>query len=463
MRLSELVEWYIGMQADLRPASKKALRAATKAMIGHFKDVDVESVEHQHVIDWRTERVGRDLERKSWNTYSNNMKTLYQLAMDEEIIQLRRNPFRKTAVKLISKPKKTLSRIVIEQARLYLEQLEREEKLTHKRAKATPAWFWRCVYETYWSTGMRLSALLHIRPMDVDLYNKKITVRGETEKTYRQYQVPITTSLEPFIRRLCEAARVSGIGHQDQLFNVNRFSEHYEKEVMDPDQVEAFYKKLTAAVGTPITPHRFRHTLATDLMKEKDRNLNVVQTLLNHSSITTTLGYVETDFEIMREVMTERESQGRVSRMVARVDDGSSRQALDRVRPQLIEAPSTHPDSPETADTPPQAIGQSDRIRPAVAAKEPANSRVATSRPERHAAQPQMVLTSHENAVAERPDLESMHELMSALLHHLTQGTTIPIPALAGVPDQDHRSTTTTFKPSLPQVRAQVGQGMRGS
>lgn len=463
MRLSELAEWYISVQADLRPASKRALWAATKAMINHFKDVDVESVEHQHVIDWRTARVGVNLERKSWNTYSNNMKTLYQLAMDEEVIQLRRNPFRKTAVKLINKPKKTLSRIVIEQARLYLEQLEREERLTHKRAKATPAWFWRCVYETYWSTGMRLSALLHIRLMDVDLYNKKITVRGETEKTYRQYQVPITHSLEPFIRKLCEAAQLSGIGQHDQLFNVNRFSDHYEKEVMDPDQVEAFYKKLTAAVGTPITPHRFRHTLATDLMKEKDRNLNVVQTLLNHSSITTTLGYVETDFEIMREVMTERESRARPTRMVARVDDGSSRQALDRVRPQLIEGPVTETDIPQIENTPQRITDRPDRVRREAAISERPIPRSTTARPEEHDASQHRASATHETTATGGPNLEDMQELMSALLHHLTQATTVPIPALAGMAAPGHRPTTGTLKLPSPQLRARVGQGMRGS
>lgn len=463
MRLSELAQWYISVQADLRPASKRALWAATKAMINHFKDVDVESVEHQHVIDWRTARVGVDLERKSWNTYSNNMKTLYQLAMDEEIIQIRRNPFRKTAVKLINKPKKTLSRIVIEQARLYLEQLEREERFTHKRAKATPAWFWRCVYETYWSTGMRLSALLHIRPMDVDLYNKKITVRGETEKTYRQYQVPITHSLEPFIRKLCEAARLSGIGQHDQLFNVNRFSDHYQKEVMDPDQVEAFYKKLTAAIGTPITPHRFRHTLATDLMKEKDRNLNVVQTLLNHSSITTTLGYVETDFEIMREVMTERESRGRATKMVARVDDGSSRQALDRVRPQLIEAPHPETDIPKIEDRPQQMIDRPDWVKQAAVVTARPTSRSATTRLETQAVPSEIASATHERTATGGPNLEDMQELMSALLHHLTQATTIPIPALAGIADPGRMSTTGTLKLPSPQLRARIGQGMRGS
>ncbi|MDE9448122.1 tyrosine-type recombinase/integrase, partial [Xenorhabdus bovienii] len=45
-------------------------------------------------------------------------------------------------------------------------------------------------------------------------------------------------------------------------------------------------------------PHRFRHTLATELMKAPDRNLQLVRCLLGHRSVATTMEYIDIDMEI---------------------------------------------------------------------------------------------------------------------------------------------------------------------
>ncbi|MEN1443978.1 site-specific integrase, partial [Pseudomonas aeruginosa] len=95
-------------------------------------------------------------------------------------------------------------------------------------------------------------------------------------------------------------AEAAGIKSTDQLFNVNRFSPHYSRQEMNSDQVEAMYRKLTEKVGVRMTPHRFRHTLASDLMKQHERNIHVAKDLLNHSNIQTTMSYIETDHDQIR-------------------------------------------------------------------------------------------------------------------------------------------------------------------
>lgn len=75
---------------------------------------------------------------------------------------------------------------------------------------------------------------------------------------------------------------------------------------MNIDQIEGMYKKLTNAFGIRMTPHRFRHTLATDLMRQPDRNIHLTKTLLNHSNIATTMSYIEVDYDHMRAVLDER-------------------------------------------------------------------------------------------------------------------------------------------------------------
>lgn len=104
---------------------------------------------------------------------------------------------------------------------------------------------------------------------------------------------------------------------------------------MDINQIEAMYKKLTAIVGTRMTPHRFRHTLASDLMRQADRNIHVAKALLNHSSIATTMEYIETDPHQMRHVLEERADK--VPRnLIARVDYSARQhqeQRLDLPKP----------------------------------------------------------------------------------------------------------------------------------
>ncbi|WP_445000284.1 tyrosine-type recombinase/integrase [Halomonas mongoliensis] len=55
-----------------------------------------------------------------------------------------------------------------------------------------------------------------------------------------------------------------------------------------------------------MSPHRFRHTLGTELMREPDRNLHIVKALLGHSNISTTLEYVEVDIGSLRSAIEGR-------------------------------------------------------------------------------------------------------------------------------------------------------------
>ncbi|RMU07077.1 site-specific integrase, partial [Pseudomonas savastanoi] len=108
------------------------------------------------------------------------------------------------------------------------------------------------------------------------------------------------------LETIMNAAKAVGFQPEDQLFNVNRFSGHYRRQEMNSHQVEAMYKKLTAMTGVRMTPHRFRHTIASELMTLPERNIYLTKKLLNHSNIATTMDYIEPDYEMMRAVMNER-------------------------------------------------------------------------------------------------------------------------------------------------------------
>ncbi|EKN3347135.1 tyrosine-type recombinase/integrase [Yersinia ruckeri] len=54
-----------------------------------------------------------------------------------------------------------------------------------------------------------------------------------------------------------------------------------------------------------VSPHRFRHTVATNLMKSPDRNIQAVKRLLGHSSLRSTLEYIDEDIDSLRELLEQ--------------------------------------------------------------------------------------------------------------------------------------------------------------
>nr|WP_269475954.1 site-specific integrase [Pseudomonas oryzihabitans] len=219
---------------------------------------------------------------------------------------MRQNPFTETSVVPPKKRKKTVPHEAITQGRSLLLRLQESERVSGKRSSITPAWFWLSVYETFHYTGIRLNSLLMMQRKDVCLKRKTINIRSESDKTHKEFVLPIPGPLYEHIDRLTAWADSLHFNATDQLFNVNRFSPHYKRDTMDINQIESMYKKLTTLVGTRMTPHRFRHTLATDLMRQSDRNIHVAKALLNHSSIVTTMEYIETDPHQMRNVLEDR-------------------------------------------------------------------------------------------------------------------------------------------------------------
>ncbi|HBO1213905.1 TPA: site-specific integrase [Pseudomonas aeruginosa] len=334
MTPQQLTEEYI-FAHDLREASAKIYRAATKALLKHFgPTATVQEVDHRSVLGWRHKVLEQGLSKRSWNTYSNHLRTIWGYAIEHELVTHSQvNPFRKTTVIPPRRASKTVAAEAILRARNWLNMQVGAERCTGDRARITPAWFWLCTFEVFYYTGIRLNALLCIRKRDIDWDNQLILIRGETEKTHKEFVVPITEGLVPHLSRLLQEADRAGFADDDQLFNVNRFSPHYKSKVMNSDQVEAMYRKLTEKVGVRMTPHRFRHTLATDLMKAPERNIHLTKCLLNHSNIQTTMSYIEADYDHMRAVLHARSLAQGALENVRKVDYSGSPQASAKPKP----------------------------------------------------------------------------------------------------------------------------------
>ncbi|CCP05941.1 Tyrosine recombinase xerC-like [Erwinia amylovora MR1] len=291
----------------LRPATEWSYRKVVKTFFEFSGDDTLPGhVTRLDVLKWRCHVLTEQGScKRTWNNKVAHMRAIFNHAIKYQLIANGDNPFRLVVVKPDIKRKKTLTDEQIKKVYLVMERKIMEEKrgIEDSRPNALkPAWFWMTVIDTLRYTGMRQNQLLHIRLCDVDLKEGVINLRPEGSKNHREHRVPVTDRLRARLEHLYFVAADKGAKPEDQLFNINRFS--FKKNVlsnnMDHPPMRAFFRRLSKECGCVISPHRFRHTIATDLMKRPERSLNDVQMLLGHSSLAVTLEYVEANIDNLR-------------------------------------------------------------------------------------------------------------------------------------------------------------------
>lgn len=144
----------------------------------------------------------------------------------------------------------------------------------------------RLIVRTIYATGVRVSELCGINIEDIDFEDEMIKVRGKGGKI-RIVFVDHDT--------LEEISRFIGNRIEGPLF-LGQMGHH-----ISPRSVQHIFKKY-APQG--ITPHKIRHSYASELYR-RSKNLRVVQENLGHTSIKTTEIYLHTDLDERRKVYQE--------------------------------------------------------------------------------------------------------------------------------------------------------------
>jgi integrase len=279
-----------------------------------------EAVTQRDVLRWRREVVREQgLSEHTWNNKVTHMRALFNYAMKHKLYPGEDNPFNGVSIRTVRKRKRVLSEDQIIRVYLIMQQFEDEEREGKKRSRRGgnsqcalyPAWYWRAVLDTLRYTGMRHNQLMHIRVKDVSLKTNSIELRQEGSKTHREWTVPVVSQLQPQLRRLMAEVKACGARSEDPLFDVQRLltlGAGYEPGPDGPARqpVRSFFRRLSRECGFEVTPHRFRHTLATRLMESPDRNLPLVKGLLGHRNVATTLEYISLSMELTGKTL-ERE------------------------------------------------------------------------------------------------------------------------------------------------------------
>ncbi len=156
----------------------------------------------------------------------------------------------------------------------------------------------RAMLETLYGCGLRVSELINLRLSDLFFKEDFIKVTGKGDK---QRFVPISDLNKKYITIYSKEVRVHQNiqkGFEDILF-LNRRGKQLTRAM-----VFTIIKQLATKIelGKRISPHTFRHSFATHLLKN-GADLRAIQQMLGHESITTTEVYVHLDRTHLTEVM----------------------------------------------------------------------------------------------------------------------------------------------------------------
>lgn len=148
----------------------------------------------------------------------------------------------------------------------------------------------RAMLETLYGCGLRVSELINLKLSDLFFDEGFIKVTGKGDK---QRFVPIVHSTKKYITLYQKEIRNHQniqSGHEDTLF-LNRRGKKLTRAM-----IFTIIKQLAEQIGLKkrISPHTFRHSFATHLLKN-NADLRSIQLMLGHESITTTEIYVHLD------------------------------------------------------------------------------------------------------------------------------------------------------------------------
>ncbi|MBW1896263.1 MAG: tyrosine recombinase XerC [Deltaproteobacteria bacterium] len=154
----------------------------------------------------------------------------------------------------------------------------------------------RAIFETIYSSGLRVSEVAGLNTLDVDFSNYIIRVLG---KGNRERIVPTGKKAISAILEYRERLKMeTGVGaKEDGPLFLNR-----NKGRLTSRSIARILEKLVKECGllTPVSPHALRHSFATHML-DAGADLRVIQELLGHKSLSTTQKYTHVSIDRLME------------------------------------------------------------------------------------------------------------------------------------------------------------------
>lgn len=158
----------------------------------------------------------------------------------------------------------------------------------------------KSILELLFSTGLRVSEIANLKIDSINLKKDEFTVRGKGDKpriVFLSNQARYW--LTEYLKLRKDTNAFLFISHD----RASKGRKTLEEQGLSPRSIQRLVEKYSKAVGITkkVTPHTMRHSYATDLLMN-GADIRSVQSMLGHSSITTTQIYTHVTDQQLRDI-----------------------------------------------------------------------------------------------------------------------------------------------------------------
>ena len=151
----------------------------------------------------------------------------------------------------------------------------------------------KAILELLYSSGLRLTELVNLNPIDLNLKDKSLMVMGKGGKTR---MVPIGQKAIEAVNQWLDVRSQLAKTDEEALFVGSKGVRLGQRAI----QARITHWGKKNGIQQSVYPHLLRHSFATHLL-EASGDLRAVQELLGHKDISTTQIYTHLDFQHLAE------------------------------------------------------------------------------------------------------------------------------------------------------------------
>jgi integrase/recombinase XerD len=249
-----------------------------------YASIDLKTCTAQNIVEYMTtlRRKGSSIETVQRRI--SGISRFYDFLIIEKI--LKTNP-----VGFVSKPSKW------EKLPVFLNFDEVEKLLSAPDSSGTLGFRDKIIFETMYSTGMRISELVNLKLNSLDMDREIIKVTGKGGK---QRLVPMYSSLGDGMKDYLNIRHSELVKERDEGWV---FLSRNGRQ-LDREYVWMLIKKYCKKCGIKknVSPHTLRHSFATHLLTN-GADLRTIQVFLGHSDLSTTQRYTQVTDDKARSIL----------------------------------------------------------------------------------------------------------------------------------------------------------------
>ncbi len=288
MMIEEFLD-YLRYERNRSPLTVKNYGDDLRAFYVFFKSLDDhlswQSVDADIVRDWMESMMDKGNNATSVNRRLSALRSFYRFALSRHLVD--RDPAHNIEGPKTNKP---LPQFLKEsEMNRLLDDMEWGNSFNNVRA--------RTIIIVFYETGIRLSELIGLDDVSIDMETCEIKVTGKGDK---QRVVPFGSEMLSALKDYVAIRDSSVIRNCEAFFVTDKGTR------MRPGAVRAEVSRCLSAVSTlkKKSPHVLRHTFATAMLNN-GAGIESVRKLLGHESASTTEIYTHTTFEQLKRVYEE--------------------------------------------------------------------------------------------------------------------------------------------------------------